>query len=212
MSRSSEQAVPAAVPTADPGGATAKPGRRRLRRILFWTLVVFEILGIASAIEAIMSTRTAPGAIAWSVGLVAAPVVAVPAYWVFGRSKFEGYLEAREQVQSEFDHLYEEVWSNMDAAAFRFDTPNPAFEALRGLSSTRLVGGNRAELLVDGEATFDSIIEGIGRAEDYVLVQFYIVHDDDLGRRLRGVWPVGSGVAGRRIERMSSATLTGGAV
>ena len=132
-----------------------------------------------------MSPRTAQGAIAWSLGLVTAPIVAVPAYWIFGRGKFEGYLEARREVQSEFDALYDEVKSNMVAAAVDFDTPTPAYDALRGLSSTRLVRGNSAELLIDGEATFDSILEGISRAKDYVLVQFYIVHDDGLGRRLK---------------------------
>ena len=168
------------TPTASP---TAK--RSRTRRTLAWVLIAFRVLGVISAVDAVMSPRTAQGAIAWSLGLVAAPVVAVPAYWIFGRSKFEGYLEARREVQSEFDHLYEEVWSNMDAAAVEFDRLTPAWDALRGLSRTRLVGGNRAELLVDGAATFDSIIEGIGQARDYVLVQFYIVHDDGLGRRLK---------------------------
>ena len=52
-----------------------------------------------------MSNRTSQGAIAWSLGLVTAPVVALPAYWLFGRSKFEGYLEARRDNQEEFDAL-----------------------------------------------------------------------------------------------------------
>ena len=159
--------------------------RRPIRRVLIWVLVVFQVLGLISAVEAIMSTRTAPGAIAWTLGLIAAPVVAVPAYWVFGRSKFEGYLEARRAVQSEFDSLYDHVYSNMTAAAVEFDRPAPAWDALRGLSQTRLVGGNRVELLIDGDATFDSILSGIRQAKDYVLVQFYIVHDDGLGRRLK---------------------------
>jgi cardiolipin synthase len=41
------------------------------------------------------------------------------------------------------------------------------------------------ELLVDGEATFDSILAGVERAREYVLVEFYIVRDDGLGRRLQ---------------------------
>ena len=160
------------------------PRRRRIRKIIIWTLVVFEIIGVYSAVDAIMSTRTAPGAIAWSVSLVTAPVVAVPAYWVFGRNKFEGYIEARKEHQEEFDALVREIRANMDASVFRFDTRNPAFDALEGLSNTRLTRGNRVELLINGDATFDSIIEGIGQAQNYVLVQFYIVHDDGLGRRL----------------------------
>jgi cardiolipin synthase len=54
--------------------------------------------------------------------------------------------------------------------------------ALSGMSLTR---GNRAELLVDGEATFDSILRGIAEASEYVLFQFYMIHDDELGRRVQ---------------------------
>ena len=41
------------------------------------------------------------------------------------------------------------------------------------------------ELLVDGDATFESILRGIDDAEAYILVQFYIVRDDGLGRALK---------------------------
>jgi len=165
--------------------STGTRGRGRVRKVILSIYAVFQVLGLVSAVDAIMSTRTAQGAIAWSLGLVAAPVVAVPAYWIFGRSKFEGYLEAQQIVQEEFDELYDRVRTEMSAAVVGFERMSPAWEALRGLSHTRLVGGNSAQLLIDGEATFDSILAGISAAEDYVLVQFYIVHDDGLGRRLK---------------------------
>ena len=161
------------------------PARRRFRKVVVWTFITFRILGIVSAVDAIMSSRTSQGAIAWAVSLVAAPIVAVPAYWVFGRSKFEGYVESRKAQQHEFDVLVEQVQADMDAAATQFETRHPAYDALQHLSRMRLTRGNRAELLIDGEQTFDSIIEGIARAREYVLVQFYIVHDDGLGRRLK---------------------------
>jgi cardiolipin synthase len=40
-------------------------------------------------------------------------------------------------------------------------------------------------LLIDGEATFGSIFEGISEAKEYVLIQFFIVKDDELGRALK---------------------------
>ncbi len=46
----------------------------------------FYVAGVIAAIHAIMTTRTAPGAIAWSVSLVSMPFVAVLAYLVLGRS------------------------------------------------------------------------------------------------------------------------------
>ena len=45
-------------------------------------VVIFQILGVISAVHAIMSTRTPQGAIAWAVSLLAVPYVSVPAYWI----------------------------------------------------------------------------------------------------------------------------------
>ena len=163
----------------------AKPEKSRWKKIWGWVLVVAYILGILSAINAIMSSRTEPGAIAWSLALVTAPVVAVPAYWVLGRDKFEGYVEARADIQDEFDDLVTQVRSNLDSVRVEFDTPTPGFDALRGLAQMMLTRGNGTELLINGEQTFDSILEGIAGARDYVLVQFFIVHDDELGRKLK---------------------------
>jgi len=53
-----------------------------------------EILGIISAVSAVMSVRTSQGAVAWVVSLITFPYVAVPAYWVFGRNRFHGYVNA----------------------------------------------------------------------------------------------------------------------
>ena len=51
---------------------------------------ILHLLGLVSAIKAIMESRTPQGAIAWAIGLTTFPYVAVPVYWVFGRSKFKG--------------------------------------------------------------------------------------------------------------------------
>ena len=168
-----------------PSGSETKPDRTRFRKFIAWTFIALRVLGVFSAVDVVMSNHTATGAIAWSLSLVTVPVVALPAYWVFGRSKFEGYLEARRENQEEIDDLIDEIHSNLDSSVYEFEAPNPAYDALRELSKFRVTHGNKVELLVDGEATFDSIIEGIGQAEAYVLVQFYIVHDDGLGRRLK---------------------------
>ncbi len=54
------------------------------------------MLGFISSIDAVMSTRTSQGAIAWAVCLNTFPYIAVPAYWILGRSRFHGYVTARQ--------------------------------------------------------------------------------------------------------------------
>jgi cardiolipin synthase len=39
--------------------------------------------------------------------------------------------------------------------------------------------------LIDGKETFRTIFQAIEAARSYVIVQFYIIHDDSLGRELR---------------------------
>jgi cardiolipin synthase len=64
-----------------------------------------------------------------------------------------------------------------------FDQPTSAeWPVLSNVSQLPFLGGNDAELLIDGEATFKSIFEGISRAQSSVLAQFYIIHDDELGK------------------------------
>ena len=164
------------------GSGAARSKRRRGWFIKL--LAVFQVLGFISAFDAVMSTRTEQGAIAWAIGLVAAPVVAVPAYWVFGRSHFQGYVEAFQENQGEFYRKQEQVAKAISESGAVYESDSPVWQALSGMSQMRMLRGNRAELLIDGEATFDSILDGIRNARKYVLVQFYIVHDDGLGNRL----------------------------
>jgi cardiolipin synthase len=148
-------------------------------------VVVFQVLGVVSAVHAVMSTRTSQGAIAWAVSLVTFPYVAVPAYWVLGRSKFQGYVVARRNADLANDPIEEQIIARLDAYRVPQADRLEATAAAEGLADMPILRGNSVDLLVDGDATFKSIFEGIDQAEKYVLVQFYIVHDDGLGRELK---------------------------
>ena len=148
-------------------------------------VVVFEVLGILSAVHAVMSVRTPQGSIAWAVSLVTFPYVSVPAYWVFGRDKFQGYVLAR---QNELDNLSSIILhANQNLAEVSVDGVHNsgAVRLAETLARSPLTNGNLVELLIDGDATFNSIFAGIDAAQKYVLVQFYIVKDDTLGRQLQ---------------------------
>ncbi|MEM8606325.1 MAG: cardiolipin synthase [Myxococcota bacterium] len=148
-------------------------------------VITFHVLGAISAIHAVMSTRTSQGAIAWAVSLVTFPYVAVPAYWVLGRTKFQGYVSARRDTDVRNQHLEEEAVERV--RRFRVEPPDrhESAHAAEALAGMPILGGNHVDLLVDGNATFDSILEGIDAAEEYVLFQFFIVKDDELGTRVK---------------------------
>jgi cardiolipin synthase len=162
-----------------------RTGGKRRNRFIAAIVSVFYVAGFILAGHAVMTTRTAQGAIAWSVSLVSVPFIAVPAYLVFGRSKFQGFSEAYEERADEIDHIYRQFQENLEPwLAVRDDRPS-VYQAVRGFSGMDLTFGNSAELLINGDATFASIIEGIDEAKEYVLFQFYMIHDDGLGNRIQ---------------------------
>ena len=73
--------------------------------MLIAVVVVAHLIGFASSIDAVWNTRTSQGAIAWAVVLNTFPYVAVPAYWVLGRSRFKGYVTARQDEDNEIKHV-----------------------------------------------------------------------------------------------------------
>jgi cardiolipin synthase len=144
-----------------------------------------QILGILSAFHALMSVRSAQGTIGWIISLLLLPVVAVPLYLVFGRPKYRGYVLARQNRDSRFRELVDELNVKVRPFLVELDADRGRIRAAERLAKLPFVGNNRIELLIDGQATFDSIFSGIEQAQDYVLIQFFIVKDDELGQELK---------------------------
>ena len=148
-------------------------------------LVLLHLTGLACAVIAIMQTRTPQGAIAWSVSLITFPYVAVPLYLVFGRTKFQGYLTARERIAERVVATSTRLGAALERFVVRPSEHIPAHAALTRIAQQPFTDHNAVSLLIDGDAAFASIFEGIAQARTHVLAQFYIVRDDGLGRRFR---------------------------
>jgi cardiolipin synthase A/B len=148
-------------------------------------MLVAHTLGFVSSLAALMSTRTSQGTIAWIVSLNTIPYVAVPAYWAFGRTKFQGYVIARRDEESRLAQTLVPARATVEPLRARLSPERGAIRAVERLAKMPFLAGNRAELLIDGDATFANLFAGIDAAERYLLVQFYIVRDDDLGRELQ---------------------------
>lgn len=143
-------------------------------------VVLLEITALLFLIRAIRTARTAQGAVGWAIFLIFMPILAVPAYVFFGSWRYHGYIVARRHSKRVIEGLREQavVHRARDVA----DMPEGrAFEAIAGLPATR---GNDMTLLPTAHEAFGAMFEAIAAAEHYALVQFYIIRDDALGRRL----------------------------
>ncbi len=141
-------------------------------------------LGILFAMHAIMFARTSTGAVAWALSLIFFPYAAIILYLVFGRKKFHGYIEARRQGVRVIDHLADQLDATLEPVRLAPTPDNERFHALEHLSLFPFTTGNTARLLIDGTSTFEAIFAAIDHAQSYLLVQFFIIRDDSLGRQL----------------------------
>ncbi len=156
------------------------------KRIIAAVFVIAQILGALTSVEAIMENRTPQGAVAWVVALNAIPIVALPAYWVFGHSDFEGYVVARKDTTAAVDPVVNRILKSLENSdTLRAITNDPFISELESLADFPFTRGNDARLLIDGEETFDAIFEAIDSATDYILVQYYILRPDKIGNALK---------------------------
>lgn len=160
---------------------------RRFRRLFTLSALVLlaHVIGFATSLHALMGTRTAPGTVAWVVSLNAMPYIAVPAYWVFARDKVEDYVQLRRERVTSLNLSLESHLAELAPFRTEWDSRDPTLRAFEQLAHIPFVDNNRAELLIDGKQIFQSIFDGIDAAEEYLLVQFYIVRDDERGRELQ---------------------------
>jgi cardiolipin synthase len=156
-----------------------------LLTILGILATVTEILGVISAVNAIMSERTAEGAIAWALSLIMFPYIALPFYWVFGRNRLPGYAEARRAADAEIEHIAHGAVQRLQDDGLVLEGGRHDRQVYERLGRMQFTHANRVQLLINGEATFDAIFAAIDAAEQYVLIQYFIVRDDRVGRALK---------------------------
>lgn len=148
--------------------------------ILTAALILLELVALAMAWRAVKYSRTPQGSVGWVIFLIAAPFISVPAYLFFGHTKYNGYVNARQNSGSVVAGL-EELKATHSSRVER----QSHILALEHLAEVPIISGNGMQLLIDGQETFDAIFDAIDNAKKYVLIQYYTVRDDRLGNRLK---------------------------
>lgn len=154
-----------------------------------WVFLYFviEAIGILLAVHAIMHSRTPQSAFAWGIALVMLPIFGILGYLVFGQNRFWGYTLAG-NGNSPLDRAKQRIWSLMERhrCVFReeFQDLTRLCERVTGLPATT---GNSTRLLIDGKETFAAIFDAVKNAKEFVIVQFYIVNDDEIGKEFQEI-------------------------
>jgi cardiolipin synthase len=149
------------------------------------TVFLLHAAGVLTAVHAVMTARTSQGSIAWALCLIMLPYITLPAYLVFGRGRFQGYVKARRAGDSQIDHLARALEKKMRLFRVRDEDFDPKYVALEELAEMPFTSHNDATLLINGQAAFPAMFAGMEEATDYIIIQFYIIRDDELGRQLK---------------------------
>ncbi len=150
-----------------------------------YVILAVEILGIVAAVHAVATVRTSQGAIAWAVALVTFPWITLILYAIFGRNRFNGYVTLRHAQSGATAHLLERLRQEGAEKDVFPASMTAGQHTLVNLAQLPVTRHNRCRLLVDGYTTFEQIFASMDMAARFVLVQFYIVRDDGLGRELK---------------------------
>ncbi|MEQ1900762.1 MAG: cardiolipin synthase [Devosia sp.] len=146
------------------------------RGIIYWLFSANFLLALGFAVSEIFRSRTSQGSIAWILSLLILPFPMTFIYVVFGLKLFDDYAA----LQTHSGRVLRKVRS---AKTKILDQPtSDEWPVLANVSQIPFLTGNEVEILIDGEETFESIFAGISRAEESLLIQFYIIHDDELGQ------------------------------
>lgn len=146
--------------------------------VLAAALAAIYLLAFVCGVREIMISRTSQGSIAWLLSLAMLPLPTVFLYLLFGWKAFDDYATDRIRNGRAARPLRARDLALIDHETSRL------WPVQVQVSEVPFLKGNEVELLVDGRATFDSIFAGIAQAKNYLLVQFYIVRDDALGKEL----------------------------
>lgn len=158
--------------------------------LLGYFIGLMHLLGLVAATHAVLTVRTAQGSIAWALSLLFVPYLTLIPYLVFGRRTFDAYIEARRQANREMHTAIADLnwrpWVE-EALAARGSASYASLRAMPKLGRMPCLANNQVSLLVNGKETFDAIFAAIRAAKEVVLVQFFIIHDDHIGRQLQAL-------------------------
>ncbi len=141
-------------------------------------LFALQVTAFFFAFRAIRSARTPQGAVGWTFFLMVLPWLGVPAYLVFGDFRYPNMVRARRSSEISSRAGMGGFDDRKPAAEDEGDPVRAGFESL---AERRAVAGNAAELLID-HAAFDAIFAAIAAARHYILIETYILRDDQTGR------------------------------
>jgi cardiolipin synthase A/B len=152
------------------------------------SMAILRVIGLANVPGVLLERRGAPiPAIGWIVGLVTAPLVTLPLWWLVGRRRLERKRRKRRRHQASLTPRLTRVRDALPAASGLNSALVP-FRKLPGdlrYSVFAPTDGNEIDLLPDPNVAYEAMEAAIRSAKAHVHLLFYIWRPDETGKRFR---------------------------
>ena len=152
---------------------------------------IFFITSIAIAFIIIYEKRSPFKTVAWVLVLVVVPIFGLIFYLFFGQEYRKKKMYSRKglkglenlrrltlkqlRVFSKYTHSFQG----------KILEKEKIIKLLLNNSHSLLTTGNSIELLNNGEATFEALLEAISQAKHHIHLEYYIINNDQIGNQLK---------------------------
>ncbi len=151
--------------------------------VLMWVAVaVYSAVIIAMIVAVLSENRNPLKALGWVTALILFPIGGMVLYMVFGRSMRNVRMISRRHRRR---LLNSSPRPQLLKPGRGLSDENKRCVMLGySLAEAMIYPDNRVEIYNSGERMFASLLEDISRAREYINLQFYIIANDQLGRRV----------------------------
>ena len=165
---------------------------------LFWTIfgggylpfaVFILLLDIALCVTVVFLERKNPQtALAWVLAVAVFPILGIIVYLFFGRHLYGARIFSK---KTEADIIYRNIaqeqlagWQEYHGDVLAAEGFENTAALLLNTDDAILSDNNKITVFTDGNEKFDALCEAIRSAKHHVHIEYFIIRDDDLGRRI----------------------------
>jgi len=160
--------------------------------ILVWE-IVYTVLLILVCLKAIYDTGSNTKALAYVLAIIFLPIAGMVFYFVFGTNYRKKKIYSRKLLADDTQSKRLET-SIQRKSLSTIAGGNDAVQLHKGIARlllkenmSPLTGGNKVELLINGELKFPRVLEALRAAKSHIHMEYYIYEDDEIGRAIEEI-------------------------
>ncbi|MBM7614978.1 cardiolipin synthase [Alkaliphilus hydrothermalis] len=153
--------------------------------------IFFTILTISISVMILMENRSPSRTVAWLLVLILLPVIGIFLYLYIGQNhkKKRTFIKKSQQDYRILSQLLKEQASFTKNSDFFLENitgiKSKVIPLLMKNTNSPITVNNESKILQNGKITYEAMLESISLAEDHIHMEYFIIKDSGIGRRIR---------------------------